>query len=62
VGDLAGDAHFVTKSGQRVGVFGHGFGQELQGDGLFQAEVVGAVDFPHASFSQHGDDAVAAAE
>ena len=56
--DLAGDADFVVEAGKRALIPRDGFGEELEGDGLTQLQVGGAIDFPHSASAQHGDDAV----
>jgi hypothetical protein len=62
VRDLPGDAHFLVEAGQAVGVVGQAFGQELEGHGLPQLQVVGTVDFSHTALAQQGHDAIASGE
>ena len=60
--DLAGDTDLVEQALQPVGVPGQRLGQELEGDGLIEIEVVGPIDLPHAAAAQEGDDPVAVAD
>ena len=59
---LARGADLVAEAGRGLGVVGEGFGQKLESHGLFQREVVGAVDFPHAALAQEGHDAKASGQ
>ena len=56
---LARDADFVVEARQGAIVGGGGLGEELQGDGLAQGQVGGAIDLAHAAASQQSGDAVA---
>jgi hypothetical protein len=62
MGDLAGRAHLVVETVEAAGVVGERFGQELQGDGLAQPQVVRAIDLAHTAAAEQGDDAVAVRE
>ena len=58
--NAAGDADFVAKALEQSLIAGGRFGQELERDGLAEREVVGAIDFAHASLAEQRDDAVTA--
>ena len=58
VRDAARDADFVAEALQRV-LVRHGLRQELEGDGLAEAKIVGAINFSHAPTAQQRDDAIA---
>jgi len=62
VRDLARDADFLVETRQQILIAARGFGQELEGDGLAQHQIVGAKDFAHAAFAEPRDDPVAAGE
>ena len=57
--DLARDADFLAEAFKAAGVIADGGGEELEGDGLAEFEIIGAVDLAHAALAEHGDDAVA---
>ena len=62
VGDAAREAHLGVEA-LEPGRLGRELRrQELQGDGLAELEVVGAVDLAHAAAADEADDAVALAE
>jgi hypothetical protein len=54
------DSHFILETLEQSLIAGGLVGKKLQCDRLAEREVVGAVDLPHASFSQQSDDAVTA--
>ncbi len=60
VSHLTGEADFVAETLDGGFVVRQGFGKELEGDGLIEREIVGAIDLAHAAAAEHGDDAVAA--
>ena len=55
-------ADFAVEALQQALIARRLFGQELQGDGLSQRQVGGAIDLAHAAAAQQADDAVAPAE
>ncbi len=59
MGDLARKADLVVKTLKPGGIVFEGFGQEFQGDGLVEREVVGAVDLAHSPRAEEADNAVA---
>ncbi len=62
VGNQAGDAYFAVEALKEAGVVRGFLGQELEGDGLGEHEVGGAIDFAHAAAAEQAENAVAAAE
>ena len=50
--DATRDSDLVAKAFEQRFVMGRGIGQELEGDRLSKRQVVSAVDFAHAAFSQ----------
>ena len=59
VADAAGEADLGAHAVGEGRVCGDAGGEELDGDGLAQLEVVGAVDLAHSAAAEEGDDAVA---
>ncbi len=55
---LTGHAHFTMETRERGAVAQQVFGKKLQRDGLAQFEIVGAIDFAHAAFSEQAHDAI----
>ena len=55
---LPRDAQFGVKLGQPIGVGGDAGGQELQGHGLVERQIVGAVHLAHAAAAEHRDEAI----
>ena len=62
VGDQARHAHFAVESLQQALIARRLFGQELQGYGLSERQVGGAIDLAHSAAAEQSDDAVAPAE
>ena len=62
VRNAARDADFVAEALQRIFVLVHGFGQKLQRHGLFQDQVVGAIDLAHAALAEDGDNPIASGQ
>ena len=60
--DLPRQPHFAVKPGQHGAILRHRLRQELHGDGLAQAQVVGTVDLAHAAFAQQSHDAISLCE
>jgi hypothetical protein len=60
--DRPGDADFVVKLREARGIVREGVGQELEGDGLSELEVVGAVTLTHTAAAERCDDPEAAGE
>ena len=60
--DLAADTHLVDQAFEAARVRRERRWKELQGDGLTEADVIGAVDLAHAALAQRRDDAVAPRE
>ena len=56
---LPRDAHFVVEPREPLRILGHRRRQELQRDGLPEAEILGAVDLAHAAAAEQAEDAVA---
>ena len=55
-------AHFVVELREPHGIAREAFGQELQGDGLAEPQVVGAIHLAHAAPAQQAENPVAAVE
>ena len=51
--------HLVVELGEPLRVLGNGRRQELQCDGLPEAQILGAVDLAHAAAADQAEDAVA---
>jgi hypothetical protein len=62
VGDLTGDFHFIAEAVEGLGIVGGVDGKKLEGNGLAEDEIVGAVDLAHTALAEFGDDAVAFGE
>ena len=62
VRDLAREAHLGVEAREERLVVRDRLRQELQGDGLAELQVVGAVDLAHPALAEEADDAVALAE
>ena len=62
VRDLPREPDLGVEAREEALVRGDRLGQELQGDGLSELQVVGAVDLAHAALAEEPDDAVALAE
>ena len=60
--DLAGEADFIFEAFEPGLVLAEEGGEELEGDGLVEGDVVGAVDLAHAAAAEEFDDAVAACD
>ena len=56
---LAGDANFVVEPRERAFVARCCLGQELEGHGLAEGQIGGAIDFTHTAAAQQARDAVA---
>ena len=61
VGDLPGEADLGVEPGEEPRVGRDRFRKELQGDGLAELQVVGAVDLAHPAPAEEADDPVAPA-
>jgi hypothetical protein len=59
---LTRDAQFVVEPREPAVVRRHAPGEELERDRLIEREIVGAIDFAHATASEQGDEAVAAGD
>jgi hypothetical protein len=59
---LTGHSYFITKELEAIGVVGKTVWQELEGDRLFEFEIVSAIDFSHTASPQSSDDAVSPRE
>jgi hypothetical protein len=59
MGNLAGKADFGVEPLQRFFVLGKPYGQEFEGHGLAEFQVIGPVNLAHASLADERDDAVA---
>jgi hypothetical protein len=59
---LARDPHLAVEARERGAVERELLGQKLQGHGLFELEVVGAVNLAHPAAAEQSDDAVAFVE
>ncbi len=56
--ERGGGLGFALKTGEGLGIAGHVFGQEFQGDKTMEAGVLGLVNHAHASATEFLDDAV----
>ena len=59
MGHLPGDSHLGEQPFAPDGIVGKRLGQELQCNGLAQLQVIGSIDFAHATAAEQPDDAVA---
>jgi hypothetical protein len=59
---LSRRANLVVQLRQPHGITGDGAGQEIEGNRLTEAQIVGAIDFAHAATAEESDDAIAAVE
>jgi len=62
VGDLASNANFAVKAGERGSVLHQLLRQELQGHVLIELEVLGAIDLTHAAAPDQRNDTIAICE
>jgi len=60
--DLAGDADLIVETREDAFIAGCDFREKLEGDGLAEGEVCGAIDFAHAAAAEESGDAVTAAD
>ena len=57
--DLARDPDLAVEAFEQPGIVGGGFREKLQGDGLVELEVDGAIDLAHAASAHQTENAVA---
>lgn len=50
--DLPCDTHLIVEARKCRAIKSDGFGQEFEGDGLFQLEVFGFIDLSHAAATE----------
>ena len=62
MGDLAGEADLRAEAFEPFFVGGKEGGEELEGDGLVEGHVVGAIDLAHAAAAEQFDDAVSSGD
>ena len=62
VTDLSRHAHFTMKAGERSAVAQELIGKKLEGDGLAQLEIFGAVDLTHSALAEQTDDSISLAQ
>ena len=60
--DRAGDADFAVKLREALGIARNAIGQELERDGLFELQILSAVDLADAAAAERRDDPEAAGE
>jgi hypothetical protein len=62
MGNPPRNPHFILETLEQSFIARGLVGQTLEGHGLAEREVIGAVDLTHATLSQQGNDAVTASQ